>query len=229
MTWWLLRFSRSGSARYLSHLDTARALQRTFARAGVPLAQSQGMRPKPRISLPLPLPVGAAGYGELAVVEVPGETPGGSAALRALRAAAPPGLVPDTIIVSGERHPRPQPSEAEYVCTLDGDAGALAAAVERYAEEEHTIYERVSPKGRRTLDLKDYIVPIDTETVTGEAKIRFIIHYREDGAARPQEFVDLIARWAGVEPAMRGLERLRVAWKGLPSGLDPGAERSESQ
>jgi hypothetical protein len=145
-----------------------------------------------------------------------------------LRTAAPPGLVPVTIVVSGERHPRPQPIDAEYVCTLDGDAGAVAAAVERYAEEEHTICERVSPKGRRTLDLKDYIVPINTETVVGGAKLRFTIHYREDGAARPQEFVDLIARWAGIEPAMRGLERLRVAWKGLPSGLDLGAGRSES-
>ena len=229
MTWWLLRFSRSGSARYLSHLDTARALQRTVARAGVPVALSQGMRPKPRVSLPLPLPVGAAGYGELAVIEVPDETSGGSAALRALRVAAPPGIVPDTIVVAGERHPRPQPCEAEYVCSLDGDAGVLAAAVERYAEEEHTIYERVSPKGRRTLDLKDYIVPTAVEPVAGGAKIRFAIHFREDGAARPQEFVDLIARWAGVDPAMRGLERLRVAWKGLPLGLDPGAGRSGSQ
>jgi radical SAM-linked protein len=229
VTWWLLSFSRLGSARYLSHLDTARALQRTFARAGVPIALSQGMRPKPRISLPLPLPVGAAGYGELAVVEVPDETSGGSAVLRALRAAAPPGLVPDTIVVAGERHPRPQPGAADYICSLDGDAGALIAAVERYAEEEHTICERVSPKGSRTLDLKDYVVPTAVEAVAGGAKISFTIRHRDDGAARPQEFVDLIARWAGVEPAMRGLERLRVAWKGLPPGLDPGAGRSESQ
>ena len=71
MTWWLITFSRAGPARYLSHLDTARVVQRTFARAGVPIALSQGMRPKPRLSLPLPLPVGAAGEHELAVVEVP--------------------------------------------------------------------------------------------------------------------------------------------------------------
>ena len=71
MSWWLIRFSRSGPARYLSHLDTSRVVQRTFARAGVPIALSQGMRPKPRISLPLPLPVGAAGADELATVEVP--------------------------------------------------------------------------------------------------------------------------------------------------------------
>jgi radical SAM-linked protein len=71
MSWWLVSFSRSGPARYLSHLDTSRVVQRTFARAGVPIALSQGMRPKPRISLPLPLPVGAAGADELATVEVP--------------------------------------------------------------------------------------------------------------------------------------------------------------
>jgi radical SAM-linked protein len=229
VTWWLLSFSRSGSARYLSHLDTSRALQRTFTRGGVRIALSQGMRPKPRISLPLPLPVGAVGHDELAVVEVPDETPGDAAALRALRAAAPPGLLPQTIVVAGERHPRPQPLEAEYICSLDGDAGALAAAVERYAEEEHAICERVSPKGGRTLDLKDYVVPTAVEAVAGGAKISFTIRYREDGAARPQEFVDLIARWAEVDPAMRGLERLRVAWEGLPPGLDPGAGRSESQ
>jgi len=73
VSWWLLTFARSGPARYLSHLDTARAMQRVFARAGVPIALSEGMRPKPRISLPLPLPVGAAGRAELVVVEVPGE------------------------------------------------------------------------------------------------------------------------------------------------------------
>ena len=65
-----MRSTRTGPASYLSHLDTARALQRTFARAGVVLALSEGFRPKPRFSLPLPLPVGAAGLDELCVVEV---------------------------------------------------------------------------------------------------------------------------------------------------------------
>ena len=92
VTWLLLHFARGGPAAYLSHLDTARAVQRTFARAGVPIALSQGMRPKPRLSLPLPLPVGVAGRDELAVVEVPDGQPGTAAALRALRAASPPGL-----------------------------------------------------------------------------------------------------------------------------------------
>ena len=72
-----------------------------------------------------------------------------TAALKALRAASPPGFEPLGIVDVGERHPRPQPTAAEYACLLDGDAGAIAAAVERYSDAEDAIRERVSPKGTR--------------------------------------------------------------------------------
>ena len=228
MTWWLLTFSRGGPASYLSHLDTARAVQRTFARAGVPIALSHGMRPKPRLSLPLPLPVGAAGCEELAVVEVPDDVPRSTEALRALRAAAPPGILLLAIVVVGEQHPRPQALEARYACLLEGEAGAIQAAVERYATEVSVVRERVSPKGRRTLDLKEYVVHAAAEQEPEGTRLSFAIRHRDDGAARPQEFIDLIAAWAKVEPVMRGLERRRVIWRDLPPGTSPGAGRSVS-
>jgi radical SAM-linked protein len=231
MTWWLVTFSRTGPARYLSHLDTSRAIQRTFARAGVALALSQGMRPKPRLSLPLPLPVGAAGSEELAVVEVPDGVEAGAATLRRLREAAPPGLEPSHLTVAGERHPRPQAAEAEYACVLDGDAGAVRAAVERYAEEGSVEVLRVSPKGTRAFDLKEYVAAAATAAGShGEGTlVRFTVRHRADGAARPQEFIDLIAGWAGVDAAMRDLRRVRIAWRGLPAGRGPGAGRSVTE
>ncbi len=225
MTFWLLSFSRTGPARFLSHLDTSRAVQRTFARAHVPIALSQGMRPKPRLSLPLPLPVGAAGLEELAVVEAAPEGPEPAAALRALCAAAPPGLTFRSIGVVEQGHPRPQPLEAEYVCLVEGDPGALVAAVRRYAAADDVPYERVSPKGRRTFDLKAFIGQTAAEPVADGARLRFTVRHRSDGAARPQEFVDLIARWAGADAAMRGLERVRIRWKGSPAA-EPRAGRS---
>jgi radical SAM-linked protein len=213
MSWWLVTFSRRGPARYLSHLDTARVVQRTFSRAGVPIALSQGMRPKPRLSLPLPLPVGAAGVAELAVVEVPEGVAATTATLHALRDASPPGIVPEEVLDAGDRHPRPQASEADYACVLEGDAGAIAAAVERYNDAEDAVRERVSPKGARTLDLKKYARSVAARPVEGGARLGFTIHHRSDGAARPQEIVDQIAEWAEVEPVMRGLERLRITWE----------------
>jgi radical SAM-linked protein len=213
VTWLLVTFSRRGPVRYLSHLDTQRVLQPTFARAGVPIALSQGMRPKPRLSLPLPLPVGAAGTSELAVVEVPEGIEAGTRTLVALREASPPGFVPEEIVDAGERHPRPQAREAEYACVVDGDAGAVAAAVERYNDAKDAVRERVSPKGTRTLDLKEYAGTVVATPVEGGAQLSFTIRHRSDGAARPQELIDLIAEWAEVEPVMRRLERVRIAWE----------------
>lgn len=170
MSWWLLAFSREYPARYLSHLDTVRALQRTFARAGVPIALSEGMRPKPRISLPLPLPVGAAGREELALLKAAEEAPGPLEALRALCTAAPPGLRPLSITVLGERRPHPQPLEAEYECELDGPWSAILAALERYRAADAAEVERVSPKGRRCIDLKEFLIDaaaVETEEGRG--------------------------------------------------------------
>jgi len=226
VTWWLVNFSRRGPARYLSHLDTARVVQRTFARAGIPIALSHGMRPKPRLSLPLPLPVGAAGADEVAVVEVAEGVTATTDALKALRAASPPGFEPLGIVDAGERHPRPHPRAAEYACALDGDAGAIVAAVERYDDAEDAIRERVSPKGTRRLDLKDYAGDVTATPVEGGARLDFTIRHRSDGAARPQELIDLIAEWAEVDPVMRGLERRRITWDDWPPGLRAGGERS---
>ena len=227
MTWWLLTFSRCGPARYLSHLDTARVVQRTFARAHVPIALSEGMRPKPRVSLPLPLPVGASGESELAVVEVPEGVAPSVDVLRALCEASPPGMDVVRIVPVGERHPRPQPTSAEYACVLDGDAGAIAAAVERYGSTDHAICERVSPKGRRSLDLKEFVSGVTVEPVAGGTRLGFTVAYRPDGAARPQEFIDLIATWAEVEPVMRGLERRDITWDDVPAAHGATGGRSE--
>jgi radical SAM-linked protein len=213
MSWWLLTFARNGPARYLSHLDTARLVQRTFARAGLQLAVSQGERPKPRLSLPLPLPVGAAATAELAVLEMPDEKAADEGALRALAAAAPPGFEPLDVVDVGERRPRPQAQSAQYTCALDGDEGVVSAAVERYNKAETVIIERVGPKGRRRLDLKKYVGGVIALPSDDGVLLDFAIRYRSDGAARPQEVIDLIASWAQVEPVMRRLERLGITWR----------------
>ena len=60
-----LRFSKTGRAVYLSHLDLVRTMQRAFLRAGYPLKYSEGFNPHPQISILLPLSVGCASVCEL--------------------------------------------------------------------------------------------------------------------------------------------------------------------
>jgi len=60
-----LRFSKTGRAVYISHLDLMRTMQRAFLRAGLQLKYSEGFNPHAQISFALPLSVGMASYCEL--------------------------------------------------------------------------------------------------------------------------------------------------------------------
>jgi radical SAM family uncharacterized protein/radical SAM-linked protein len=86
-----LEFAKVGVLRYLSHLGLARAVQRLFRRAGVPLAFSQGHSPHPKIQFGPPLPVGFEGEAEYLDFET-AEPVDPAALLARLAAAAPQGL-----------------------------------------------------------------------------------------------------------------------------------------
>ncbi|NLV87416.1 MAG: DUF2344 domain-containing protein [Clostridiales bacterium] len=60
-----LRFSKTGRAIYISHLDLMRTMQRAFLRSGIKLKNSEGFNPHPLISLALPLSVGTASLCEI--------------------------------------------------------------------------------------------------------------------------------------------------------------------
>ncbi|MBU0494918.1 MAG: TIGR03936 family radical SAM-associated protein [Chloroflexi bacterium] len=58
-------YARREAVMYISHLDTMRLWERALRRGNIPLAYSQGFRPKPRIAIGAPLPVGYLSEGEL--------------------------------------------------------------------------------------------------------------------------------------------------------------------
>ncbi len=60
-----MRFSKTGRAVYISHLDLMTTMQRAFSRADCRLKYSEGFNPRPQISIALPLSVGTASVCEL--------------------------------------------------------------------------------------------------------------------------------------------------------------------
>ena len=77
--------------RYTGHLDLHRAWERTFRRAHLPLAYSQGFHPQPRLNLACALPLGLTSQCELldAWLETPQPV---DQVFTALVKAAPPGI-----------------------------------------------------------------------------------------------------------------------------------------
>lgn len=61
-----LIFSKDGPARYISHLDLARTLERALNRAKIPVAYTQGFNRRPRMQMATALPLGYTSEYELA-------------------------------------------------------------------------------------------------------------------------------------------------------------------
>jgi len=59
-----IRFSKSEPARFTSHLDVGRALERAFRRGQLPVAWTQGKEPRPRVAFGPPLPLGMTSDAE---------------------------------------------------------------------------------------------------------------------------------------------------------------------
>ena len=60
-----MRFSKTGRAIYISHLDLMATMQRAFSRADSRLKYSEGFNPRPQISIALPLSVGCGSLCEI--------------------------------------------------------------------------------------------------------------------------------------------------------------------
>ena len=90
-TRWAVGFAVSGEARFLSHHDVMRLMERAAARAGLQVSLSQGFNPRPRLSLPLPRPVGVASRCELMVLQLEGQ-PEPDDLARRLGTELPPGM-----------------------------------------------------------------------------------------------------------------------------------------
>lgn len=60
-----LLFAKEGKAKYISHLDLMRTLQRAFLRAGIKIYHTEGFNPHAYLSIALPLSVGCESICEL--------------------------------------------------------------------------------------------------------------------------------------------------------------------
>ncbi len=67
---YLFSYQKKGPAVFLSHLDTVSIIERSFQRAGIPVAFTQGFNPKPKLEFAHPLSLGIASENEIASIEI---------------------------------------------------------------------------------------------------------------------------------------------------------------
>jgi radical SAM-linked protein len=192
-------FSKTEALRYTGNLDLHRAWERTFRRARLPLAYSQGYHPQPKINLACALPLGFTSQCEvvdawlerrLSLDEIEG------AILRAL----PPGLYIHSIEEVDGHSPalQTQIRAAEYVITLIGPVSDLDDRLERLLAATCILRERRGKPLRQAqgkpYDLRPLIEELSriADDESGLQCIRLQLSAREGATGRPEEVLNVL-------------------------------------
>jgi radical SAM-linked protein len=208
-----LSFAKGEALKYISHLDLARAWERLFRRAKLPVAYSRGFTPRPRFQIAAALPVGVRGQAELLDLWLTQPLPP-EAVLERLRPSMPPGLT----VLKAEEVDLHAPSlqsqmrAADYRAVvrsqepteaIQGRIGTLLQAP--------TIPRRRQHKGRwQTYDLRPLIQSIHVEPgEPGEHVLVMRLQASPQGAGRPDEILDAL----GLSLAVHTMERTALHYK----------------
>ena len=97
-----LRYSKTGKAKYISHLDFMATMRRALKRAGLKLKYSEGFNPHPYMSVALPLSVGCESACELMDIGVTDNALPDDLVDR-INTVLPEGLAIDDIYVPGSK------------------------------------------------------------------------------------------------------------------------------
>jgi radical SAM-linked protein len=211
-----VKYRKTRIARFLSHLDLMRATLRSVRRAGLPLAYSQGIRPRPKLSFGPPLSVGTSGLAEFFDLQLSRGYPGNLAA--ALARHMPPGI--DVIDA------KPIYSKARSLCELITSAtyrieGLAPSILERAESNLAEIMARDEVVVRRTtggkdceVDIRPYIASL---RVTDGPVLEMTLKLTNKGTARPMEVLREGLAQIAVDPGYLQIERtdLLVDWDGV--------------
>lgn len=150
-------FEKTGTAAYISHLDLLKSLQRSFVRAHLPVKYSQGFNPHIEMSILVPLSTGYESLCDLCDLELTCDECPADFVSR-LNAVLPQGM---RVRWAGDAaRPVAQVQNCAYTITLPaGDVSAM----EELFQKGPVLVEKRSKRGKKEVDVRDYIRAITFE------------------------------------------------------------------
>ena len=148
-----IRFAKRGPVRFISHRDVARAFERAFRVAELPVAFTLGFSPRPKVSFGPALAVGYESDAEYLDVECTHEVAGHDVAA-VVNTALPDGMAVTGIAPLADRAPALQEAitSLTYRVTLDPVDGAVLSGAVDALVARHELPVEVTRKGERAVD-----------------------------------------------------------------------------
>lgn len=201
-----LRFAKRGRLRFLSHRDVARSVERAVRRAGLPVAHSHGFNPHPRLSWVGAAPTGCASEAEYVEIGLTRALEPAEVAT-ALDAALPEGLdILAAAVAQGSSLADRIDASCWQIALPGVTTGELAAALDALLAQTSVVVERITPAGRREIDVRAAIVsattrrdPTDDAPADACAILTAVVR-QTTPAVRPDDVLGALDVVAGLRP-----------------------------
>lgn len=197
-----LAITKGEAVRYVSHLDYARTVERAVRRSKLPAAYSEGFNPHMKLAFASALSVGVASESEYLDIEL--STAVDAAAVgEALAGQLPPGIAVGRVrqISAGHAALMAVVNLAAYRVAVPLPAAAAAAAlaaVQGFNAAAAVPYVRESPKGRREIDMKNFVAAIAATGGPDGLELVFEVRITPAGSVKPTEVIDVLAKNFGL-------------------------------
>ena len=183
----MICFKKYGAAKYISHLDLQRTVDRALRRSGVEVIYSEGFNPHIRMSFAFALKVGMESEAEYLEVEMPDGTDM-PAAEKAIKASFPDGLDVNWVRKKKDNTKKLMASvaKAEYEAVLEGDVpiDAIEKAITQILSAESLMLTKQTKNGPRAFDARPLIdrILLDSEN----DRINMLLSAQEIGTLDPR-------------------------------------------
>ena len=201
-----LVFSKSGTTRYIGHLDLARTLERAINRAGIPIAYTQGFNKRPRMQMADALPLGFTSECEIADLLLGQEVEPDSVKME-LGPTLPAGIELHSVIEVpiSEKSLQNQTKDATYVVRLDREL--QRADLEMRLEELLSRSSIIRERRGKEYDLRPRVF---TLLLSGqdadEFELTMNLSLVPGEVGRPDEVLDAIS----LDPLAADIHRTRI-------------------
>jgi radical SAM-linked protein len=183
----LMRFTKDGKARFLSHRELLNLVEQAIRRAGIPIVFSEGFNPRPRISFPTALPLGVSSGNEIMYFQL-SEWMSQTEIIRKINK----GLIEGITVVSIE--PLRQDSivsfSVEYKITPlteSASQGVFHLSPDKIQDwmlqPSHIIQRDYVNKESKKVNLKSYVQKVELK----DSSLLLTIKITNEGTARPEE------------------------------------------
>ncbi len=205
-----MRFSKTGRAIYISHLDLMHTMQRAFSRAGYELKYSEGFNPHPQISIALPLSVGASSVCEIMDFKLKGDVD--LAELPAKITA----VMPEGIAVTECYEQQRKVAELKYL-SIEGvfeyderDNKEMAEKLTEFYAAESIVITKKTKRGMGETDIRPAIKSISFEAAEECVRLKAVISAQEP-TLNPELLADALRqRQSEIAPDFAKFTRLET-------------------